>query len=87
MAAEFIVIFQQVVWNGVGFDFNYSWDGQRFATRDKAIAHGFETRGSDDFNVGQVVGRMLVAFSWMDKPLDHDLAEIAEQLTLTSGGN
>jgi hypothetical protein len=82
---EFIVIFQQVVTTtGGDFDIAYSWDGQRFADYDDAVSHGFETRGSDDFNLGQLAGRRLVSFSWMNEELDHDLAEIAHQLTLTA---
>lgn len=72
---EFIVIFQQVV--GSDLSIEYSWDGQRFQTRRSAIKHGLRTRGSDDFNIGELYHGELFRFTWMEKPLDYDLEEIA----------
>lgn len=83
---NFIVVCQQVWCNSSGVGIDYGWDGERFATREEAISHGFEVRGSDDFNVGVVSGNRLLSFDWMDKPTGEDaksMRAIADALCLT----
>jgi hypothetical protein len=72
---EFIVIFQQIVGGGP-FETEYSTDQIRFDDRQKAIAHGLLTRGSDDFNIGVVQGKNLLAFDWMNKPVETEASII-----------
>lgn len=45
----------------------YTWDGSTYLTRSAAISHGFQSFGSDDFNVGRVRGGRLVWWGWMEK--------------------
>jgi hypothetical protein len=59
-----------------GFRIAYYWSGQHFATKPEAVSHGFEIRGSDDFNIGLVRNGELVSFWWMD----HQIGETAEDL-------
>lgn len=83
---EYIVICQSAWCNERGSGIDYGWDGERFATRAKAIKHGLEVRESDDFNIGVVVGKRLTSFDWMDKPIGEDdatMAHIASELDLT----
>lgn len=49
------------------WSWSYSWDGQLHPTREAAIKAGFAGFGSDDFNVGQVKGGVLVWWGWMDE--------------------
>ena len=78
MAASYIVIFQQVVCSpGMPITIDYSWDSRKYNSRSEAITHGFEIRGSDDFNIGIVERGRLVGFSWMDESIPDDLAAIA----------
>jgi hypothetical protein len=85
MAEKYIVILQQVIRSpGSPVAIDYSWDGKKFSERRQAISHGFETRGSDDFNLGILSGQKLVAFSWMDESVDDDLTAIAEMIGLKS---
>lgn len=82
---EFIVIFASAWMNADGWGFGYDWDGERFKTLAKASKHGWRTRGSDDFNIGHVIGNRLVWFGWMDEQHDEDndtMAEIAEAIGL-----
>lgn len=53
--------------------------------REAAISAGFETFGSDDFNVAQIADRKVVWFGWMDEqhPAE-DRAAVAEALGLTA---
>lgn len=67
---EYIVICQSAWMNSDGFGISYAWDGERFQTRAKAIKHGWKSRGSDDFNIGEVVGDNLVWFGWMHEKMD-----------------
>ncbi len=83
---EFIVIWASAWANERGFGISNSWDGKRFNNRADAIKHGFDTRGSDDFNIGQTYGDDLVWFGWMDERIDEDeytVRQIAEQIGLT----
>lgn len=82
---EFIVIFALAWMNEHGFGIGYDWDGMRFNNRADAIKHGWKTRGSDDFNIGQTYGDNLIWFGWMDQRLDEDIegmTEIAEAIGL-----
>ena len=83
---EFIVICQSAWMNSDGFGIYYNWDGERFNSRSKAIAHGWKLRGSDDFNIAQTYGDDLIWFGWMDQRIDEDEAtmrEIADQVGLS----
>lgn len=83
---EFIVIIASAWCNDTGIGINYSFDGQRFNNRNDAIKHGFELRGSDDFNIGQTYGDDLIWFGWMDERLDEGeetMRELAESIDLT----
>lgn len=83
---EFIVIIPSAWMNTKGFGINYSWDGSRFNNRADAIRHGYELRGSDDFNIGQTYGDDLIWFGWMDQRSDETedtMREIAEAIGLT----
>lgn len=85
---EYIVIVCRAWMNEGGFGFNYSWDLRRFSARTVAIKHGFEAVGCDDFNIGTLRGKTLVAFGWMDRDYENeenDLSEIAQPLGLTIG--
>ncbi len=82
---EFIVICASAWANAGGYGISYSWDGQRFNNRDDAIKHGWELRGSDDFNIGQTYGDDLIWFGWMDRRHHEDddtMREIAEAVGL-----
>lgn len=83
---QYIVLCGAVVGSGAtGFNIEYGFDGERFDDRKKAISHGLETRGSDDFNIGVVRGKKLISFDWMEKVLETDateLARIAEDIGL-----
>lgn len=83
---EFIVIFGSAWCNERGVGISYSWDGARFNNRNDAIKHGLQTRGSDDFNIGQTYGDDLIWFGWMDSNLnepEETVREIAEDIGLT----
>ena len=80
---KYIIIFQQVIGSSRNFETAFEWDGEFFDDKKIAISHGFETRGSDDFNIGEVVNGKLTGFYWMDEELtDFDLEEIAEAIDL-----
>lgn len=82
---DYIVICQQAWMNDSGFGIDYGWDRERFATRKKAIKHGFAIRGSDDFNIAEVDGDKLVWFGWMAERINEDdatMAEIADAIDL-----
>jgi hypothetical protein len=84
----YIVLCGQIVGgDGCGFELVYNFDGQRFDTRDRAIAHGFTLGRADDFNIGVLLDGALIALDWMDKPMDTHapyLAEIAKQIGLAA---
>jgi hypothetical protein len=83
---EFIVIIASAWCNDTGIGISYSFDGARFNNRADAIKHGFDLRGSDDFNIGQTYGDDLIWFGWMDERMDEDedtMREIAESAGLT----
>lgn len=75
---EFIVILQSCWCSESGSGVGYSWDGDRFSTREKAIEEGFTLRGSDDFNIGVVEGDRLLSFDWMQEPVGDDAQTIEE---------
>lgn len=75
---EYIVICQSAWCNEFGIGISYDWDGERFPSRQSAILHGFETRGSDDFNVGVVNGDDLKDFCWMEEPMGEDAETMAK---------
>jgi hypothetical protein len=54
--------------NESGDGVDYSWDRRRFSTHDEAVDHGFELRGSDDFNIALIEGDILTGFYWMPDP-------------------
>lgn len=63
----------------------YGWSLDYHDTREAAIAEGFLTRGSDDFNVGVIQDGKLVSIDWMDEVVDADPQELraaAEELGL-----
>ena len=82
---KWIIIFQQIVGgDGRPFETAYHWDGEYFKDWGWAKSHGFDTRGSDDFNIGKVVDGKLVGFYWMKKLLnDYPLREISEEIGLS----
>ena len=83
MAEKYIVILQSVICSPTTpIELAYSWDGEEFNERNQAISHGFEIRGSDDFNIGILNGRRLVGFSWMDESIDEDLIAVAKKIGL-----
>lgn len=68
---EYIVIEPSIVGSSSsGFETIYGWDGRRYPSADEAIAAGFKSRESDDFNIGVVVGNSLIDFRWMHRPMD-----------------
>ncbi len=78
---EYIVILQQII--TPNFDTAYDWDYKRFLTRKAAISHGFEIRGSDDFNIGVIKDGQLKQFCYMAKPLKgFNLKSIASKIDL-----
>lgn len=82
---EFIVIIGSAWCNESGFGISWSFDGARFNNRNDAIKHGWELRGSDDFNIGQTYGDDLIWFGWMDQRSDEDeqtMVDIATDIGL-----
>jgi hypothetical protein len=78
----YIVLCAQVVGSGP-FQVIYNYDGRRFTDRARAISHGFEIRGSDDFNVGVLKDGRLVSVDWMEQVVDSKpevLRKIADQI-------
>lgn len=83
IAAEHIVIVRRINGSVETWETAYSWDRQRFPTRELAIRHGFDSCGCDDFNVAVIRDERLVWFGWMDKELDREsLPEIAARIGL-----
>lgn len=85
---KYIVLCGQIVGgNGIPFDTVYGFDGQRFDNRSRAILHGLEIRGSDDFNIGVLVKGKLARLDWMNEPVESDPVEIrrvAEQIGIAA---
>lgn len=75
---NFIVICQSAWMNDSGFGITYGWDGERFKKRKQAIKHGWQLRGSDDFNIAEISGGELTWFGWMAEKMDEDDATMAE---------
>lgn len=70
---KFIVLCGQIVGNQEhGFEIEYAFDGKVFSDRQAAIKHGFDIRGSDDFNIGVLSGKKLKSLDWMTEPGDTD---------------
>lgn len=74
MTETFIVLCGQIVGGNGPFETVYSFDGERFEDRKKAIDHGFTKGRSDDFNIGVLRDGRLVSLDWMDAPVDTDRA-------------
>lgn len=55
---------------------SYHWDGKQFDQQQDAIDHGFDVRGSDDFNLGVVVGGKLMDLLWMNQTIGESKSEI-----------
>lgn len=83
---SYIVICGQIIGGpGLAFETVYGFDGERFGTREKAVAHGFTLDRADDFNIGVVRGGVLVSLDWMDKAVNTEpslLAAISKQIGL-----
>lgn len=83
---EYVVLCPQVIGSSTtGFNVEYNWDDVRLPTYLRAKKHGFKVRGSDDFNIGVLLGGKLVALQWMDKQIEttaDELAEIIDQIGL-----
>jgi hypothetical protein len=85
MATEYIALAGSMWCNTTGSGVYYGWDGERFSTREAAIAHGFTLDRSDDFNIGVLQDGELVSLDWMDEVVENDpstLADIEEELGL-----
>ncbi len=82
---DYIVICQSAWMNESGYGITYGWDRKRFSNLPDAMKHGWELRGSDDFNTARVEGDNLTWFGWMDQCMDEDhqtMAEIAAEIGL-----
>lgn len=80
---EWIVVGQRIVTtDNDSIAAVYLWDGKRFASREQAVGAGFRAFGCDDFSIGQVRGKRLAWFGWMDESKEADRAEVARQLQL-----
>lgn len=82
---EYIVIRQSIYGSLDNYQHFYEQDGPRHPSAEKAVSHGWETFGHDDFNIGHVQGDRLIWFGWMSDAIgetDEDFAEIARQLEL-----
>lgn len=78
MPHKYIVLCGQVVGSpGLPYTTEYGFDGKRFDDRQEAIGHGFDIRGSDDFNIGVLKAGKLVSMDWMDEAIDTDPAVLA----------
>lgn len=84
---RWIVLCQQVVTGGGGWDIVYNFDHEYFVTKPAAIKHGFKIRGSDDFNVATVEGGKVTRLFWMEEEQkDADaIAAINEQNSFSDG--
>lgn len=84
---RFMVVTQQIVGSPENWSTDYSSDLDLFADRQKAIDHGWEIHGHDDFSIATVdADGRLIAFGWEHEdfadPEDWDKAEIERQLVL-----
>lgn len=88
---QYIVVIQQIVGNAeIGFHTLYNWDCEKFDTRAGAIDHGFEIRGSDDFNTARIIDGRLVSFDWMDEAVESNrdvISQIAKDIGLSGPAN
>jgi hypothetical protein len=84
--ARYIPIASQIVGTLAAYEHVWSWSGDVFTRRDKAISAGFRDFGSDDFNIGVLDSRgNLVSIDWMREVVDSEpevLAPVAAQLGL-----
>ncbi len=79
----FIVIIGQIMGgNGHPFKTYWSSDMEERKTLKSAISHGFKTRGSDDFRIGEVTRQRLKKVSWMGERFfdAEEVIDTAEQL-------
>lgn len=67
-----------------GYSTKHESDLKEFPARKKAINHGFETVGYDDFLVGKLDRGRLVLLAWMNKDRDdgEEIATVRHQLDL-----
>ncbi len=82
---EYIVIRQSIYGSLENCTHSYHQFGPRHPSAEKAVSHGWEHLGHDDFNLGHVQGDRLVWFGWMSDAIgetEEDFAEIARQLEL-----
>jgi hypothetical protein len=75
---QYIVIISRPWMNETGHGWNHTTDGQRFDTRDAAIAHGFTLDVSDDFNIGTEDGK-----TWLGG--DFTVVHLPSQLEIVEG--
>ena len=84
---EYMIVCSRVVGgDGSEMTIEYHCTGERFPDRASAIKDGFESLGSDDFNIAVVRGNRLISFDWMQDPTGEDddsLREIAGKLGLS----
>jgi hypothetical protein len=74
---NYIVLCGQIVGSGP-YRFEYWTDYARFTFIKDAIKHGFDLRGSDDFNIGVIEEGRLVRIDWMDTNIvEQDPDELA----------
>ena len=81
---KFIVICAQMVGSGP-FSTEYNWDGKKFTRYSDAVSHGFEIRGSDDFNIAGIRNGRITELMWMSERFDNDegtLMKISRQIGL-----
>lgn len=82
---EYIVIRQSILGSLDSHQNFYEQTGPRHPSPEKAVSHGWETFGHDDFNIGHVQGDRLIWFGWMSDAIgetEEDFEEIARQLEL-----
>jgi hypothetical protein len=88
MTTQYIVICQQIIGGeNKPFETAYNFDGRYFTDRKSAIKHGFDIRGSDDFNIGIIKNDKLVQFDWMEDSIacdKNELKEISDYIGLQS---
>ncbi|HDS3404983.1 TPA: antitoxin [Citrobacter freundii] len=84
MMQKFIIIQQHAWSNDHGYGIGYSSDLEKFDSREKAISHGFEVAGCDDFNIGVIDDERLMSLDWMEKPVGNGKVVSVEKLQIIS---
>lgn len=82
---QFIAIFAHAWCNDSGHGIGYDSTLLIHETREGAIEEGYQSRNSDDFNVGVVVDGKLVSLDWMDKVVEDSpemMLNVSEQIGL-----